>query len=183
MKTIILSLILALMVSPAMPRIENHPGIPGMPAPPASCEEFNKIYKEAMNNFNGYLGKERVETGLFGETRYWGYKLLMWEAKSAEVYPDMFSSKRILTFTYCTGATLKEANKCHANLQKKVESCMPAEYDLYYGEPDDSGRAYVKINDKRDELQFVTSYPQITLSVRKTGSDYVVEMEFLSDEE
>ena len=183
MKTIVLSFILACLFSPVMPNMENHPHGPAMIAPPAPCEEFNKIYQEATNNFDGFKGKEHVEMGLFGESRYWDYDFLLWDAESAILNSDLFSAKRILTFTYCTAATLEEANACHADLQKRVESCLPAEYDLYYGEPDDSGHAYVKINDKRDELQFVTSYPQFTILVTTSGSDFVVEMEILSDEE
>lgn len=160
----------------------------GTSPPDDICQEFKKIYDDALTNFSHHRGEKKTMTGLFGETTYWEYNITLWDSERAELYPSLFTTANSVDFRYCMTGSLEEANQCHANLVKKVRSCFPVEYYLDYGEPDEEGKAFVRISDKRDgnpeeDLIFTYGFPLINIKVVKEGTDYFVELNFIAGEE
>ena len=152
-------------------------------APPSPCEAFNSIFQDATGGFTKYRGDKHVVQGPMGETTYWDYSKAVWDPVSKTLYASSFGVSINLRMTYLQTSSLEEAKTTFNTIHGKLKSCMPKTYYLF----SDHSKVhvlYVNYMDERDKDQFFEyEYPEIALSVKKSGTDYTVELTIFAGSE
>lgn len=152
--------------------------------PKSSCLTLKKVYEDGKTNFNTYRGASHTSGGFGGESTWYDYNIMLWDAEEVELAALAFSSQMGLKYRYCSTNEQEEALSCFDELLEKLENCFPADFSIYKEGDTDDDQPFMYFTDSRDgdptDYESEQNFPLVKIYVEQTDNEYSVVIEILA---